>query len=160
MPKSIYFIMTHYLFPHRFKALGLVLLITSSITGLLVLSFNYKFEFLEVPFLSIFQDNDFLSSTTNNLTDEILSLLVILGGILTGFSKEKIEDEYIAQIRLESLVWAFYFNFIILALAIILISGIAFLNVMIYNMFTILIFFVIRFNWKLYLTKKSTSNEE
>jgi len=36
----------------------------------------------------------------------------------------------------------------------------AFFNVMIFNMFTILIFFMLRFHYVLYKTKKTTEHEE
>jgi hypothetical protein len=51
--------------------------------------------------------------------------------------------------RLESLQWAIYGNTLILVLCIAFIHGFLFLDVMIYNMFTPLLIFVLRFHWLL-----------
>jgi hypothetical protein len=138
--------MVRFLFPHSFKLPGLIILSLSLISGVVYLILDGpEPELLNSKAFSIFGDNIFLGKT-NNLLDEILSLGLIIGALLSGFSREKVEDEYINQIRLESLVWAMYINFAILIIAIILISGIDFMNVMMYNMFTVLLFFVIRFH--------------
>jgi hypothetical protein len=65
--------------------------------------------------------------------------------LFVAFSKEKVEDEMISRLRLESLQWAVYVNYIVLGALIMLVHGGLFLNVMIYNMFTVLIMFIIRF---------------
>jgi len=83
-----------------------------------------------------------------------------LSSLLVAFSKEESEDEYISKIRLESLVWAVYFNYAILLISSLFIFDFAFLWVMIFNMFTILLFFIIRFNWQIYKLKKFVHYEE
>lgn len=85
----------------------------------------------------------------NNILNEILGIIMIISSVLVAFSKEVNEDEYISKIRLESLVWAVYLNYAILLLAFVFVYGMSFLWVMIFNMFTILIFFIIRFNWQI-----------
>src|SRR5258706_9318201 len=42
------------------------------------------------------------------------TLMVLVGLFLVAFSKEKIEDEQIVQLRLDSLRWAIYLNYAIL----------------------------------------------
>ena len=74
--------------------------------------------------------------------------------------KEKTEDEFIAMIRLESLVWATYINYGVLILALIFVYDIPFFWVLVFNMFTTLIFFIIRYNWALNNSKKSIENEK
>jgi len=80
---------------------------------------------------------------------EIISLLMITGLMIVGFSRLKIEDERVAQIRLESLQWGIYANYLTLALCILLVYGGAFLAVMIYSMFMPLVIFLLRFYWLL-----------
>ena len=80
---------------------------------------------------------------------EIISLLMIAGLMIVGFSRLKIEDERVAQIRLESLQWGIYANYLTLALFILLVYGGAFFMVMMYGMFTPLIIFLLRFYWLL-----------
>ena len=96
----------------------------------------------------------------DNVFNELVSVLIILGGLLVAFSKTKLEDEYISRIRMESLIWATYVNYGVLLVAVLFVFNLAFLDVMIYNMFTILIFFVARFHFILFKTKRQLSHEE
>ena len=108
-----------FLFPHRFKLIGWIIAIPSIILGLLVLINDFRFDFLtvKVPFKYFF-DGGFSSSDDKgnvfsifNFTDEISVIGSILGLLLIAFSKVRVEDEYVSQIRLESLQWAIYLNF-------------------------------------------------
>ncbi len=90
----------------------------------------------------------------------ILGVIFILGALMVAFSKEKIEDEFIAELRLSSMLWAVLVSYILLLLAFILVYGVVFLDVMVCNMFTVLLIFIIRFNYLLYKNSKLTSNEE
>ena len=158
----------NYLLPNSYKKIGWFLLIPALIVGLLALFGVFLFQdikFLEVKVFSLYSSQIFghkikFGFIKNNISDEIISILIIIGGIFVAFSKEKHEDEFIAKIRMESLVWAIYVNYAILLLSIILIYDLEFLDVMIFNMFTILIFFIIRFYYILYKTNKTLSNEK
>jgi cadmium resistance protein CadD (predicted permease) len=93
--------------------------------------------------------------------DELLGLLIILSGLMVLLAKEKEEDELTLKIRLESLLRAVIWSYGILLFAIVFIYGQYFFSAMMINMFTILILFTIRFNWKLYqLRKMEGRNEE
>ena len=105
-------------------------------------------------------EDEFFVVIKNSIINEILGILFIVGAIFIAFSKEKNEDEYITQMRLESLVWATYLNYAILILAMLFVYNFAFLWVMVFNMFTILLFFIIRFNWKIYKSKKQVADEK
>ena len=47
----------------------------------------------------------------NGLGDEFFTLLIIVSGLINSFSKEKIEDELISRIRLESLSLSLFISF-------------------------------------------------
>ena len=79
---------------------------------------------------------------------------------MVSFSKEKREDEFIANLRLSSLLWSVWVNYILLLIAFLFIWNFDFLSVMVYNMFTILIIFIIRFNYLLYRSSKSMSDDK
>lgn len=156
---------SNYLFPNRFKKIGWFLFIPGLILGIVFLISQSDISFFDVKVFSvveqaIFNDTVFFSFTENNILDEIAGLLLIIGALLIAFSKEKLEDEFIAKIRLESLVWATYVNYAILLLSIIFIYDLMFFWVLVFNMFTILIFFIIRFNWVLNKTKNQIRDEE
>ena len=156
---------TNYLFPNRFKKIGWLLFIPGIILGILCLIDQSGISFFDIKVFaiaekSIFSDASFFSISENNVLDEISSILLIIGALLIAFSKEKTEDEFISKIRLESLVWATYINYAILIFSIIFIYDMTFLWVLVFNMFTLLVFFLIRFNWALYKSKNQISNEE
>jgi hypothetical protein len=153
-----------FLFPHRYKFIGWVLAIPSIVLGLFVLFNDLSFDFLTVqlPFEYYFSDTFTLGNskthgtdevTALNFTDEIATIGSILGLLLVAFSKVRVEDEYVSKIRLESLQWAIYLNFALLILATIFVHGMLYFQVIIFNMFTPLVFFVIRFYYLLFVKK-------
>ena len=156
---------TNYLLPNKYKKIGWVIFLTGIIFGLLLTYYEYESDFFKVKVLSIFNNDidfkgnrePFFDIIQNEISDEIISILIIIGGLLVGFTKEKIEDEFIYKLRKDSLVWAIIVNYIVLLFTIMFIYGGHFLDVMIYNMFTPLLFFIIRFN---FLKLKSRSHEE
>ena len=155
----------NYLFPHKYKRIGWIILITAVLLGLFTLITNYEPYLLEfnVPAIfaeKLFGENEYFKMINNNILNEILGVLIIVSGLFVAFSKEKLEDELISKIRLESLVWAVFLNYAVLLLAIIFIYDMPFFWVMIFNMFTILIFFIIRFNWQIYRLKNAADYEE
>jgi len=77
-----------------------------------------------------------------------------------SFSKEKNEDEFIAEIRLSSLLWAVCVSYTLLLVAFLFVYGSPFFEVMIYNMFTVLIIFIVRFNYILYKNTRTVSDEK
>jgi hypothetical protein len=95
-----------------------------------------------------------------NLANTIVGVLFIVGALLVSFSKEKNEDEFISKLRLSCLLWVVLINYLLLLVAFILIYDIGFLNVMIYNMFTVLLIFIIRFNYILYKNEQFATNEK
>ncbi len=156
---------TNYLFPNRFKKIGWLLFIPGIILGIVYLIYQSDISLFDIKVFAIaekviFNDADFFTISENNVLDEISSILLIIGALLIAFSKEKTEDEFISKIRLESLVWATYINYAILILAIIFVYDITFFWVLVFNMFTLLVFFLIRFNWALYKSKNQIGNEE
>ncbi len=148
---------TNYLLPNKYKKLGWGLFLL----GIALHIFN-SFSFIndiffDMKVLSLFYSKSFFKVIEDNTLNETIAILIIIGGFLIGFSKEKIEDEFIHKLRYESFVWAIIANYIILLFCIVFIYGEDFLTVMMYNMFTPLLFFIIRFN---FLKLRSRSHEE
>lgn len=156
---------TRYLFPHSFKKVGWVLLIPAVVVGLLMVLEVVDFPTLEMKVFNVVGQGGLsyvpaFSWTDNNVLDELVSIFTIIGALLVACSEEKTEDEYIAKIRLESLLWATYVNYGLLLLAIVLVYDLAFLQVMQFNMVTLLLIFLVRFNFILYRNAKTNRYEE
>jgi len=157
----------NYLLPNQFKKIGWILFIFTTLFTIYYLCCDQEPALFNLKAFAFLTDDFFTNSTrtyftviNDNIGNEIIGVFGILACLFIAFSKEKYEDEFVAKIRLDSLLWATYLNYIILLFAIIFIYGLPFFWVLIFNMYTILIVFIIRFNWMNYKLKKSTSNEE
>ncbi len=112
---------TNLLFPHRYRLIGWILFVPSLVLGLFYLYADLRLSFL--TFGKPDPNSALFDSWPINLTDEVAALGLIIGLLFIAFAREKHEDEMIQQLRLESLQWSVYANYIILSLAIILIHG-------------------------------------
>jgi len=144
--------------------MGWFLLLIGLVSGGIFFFGEYETDALTISVVSIYNDSGifggeegFFKIIKNSVVDELIALCIIIGGLVVGFSKEKVEDEFIYKLRKDSLVWAIIFNYIVLILAIVFIYDFSFFDVLVFNMFTPLLFFVIRFN---FLKLKSSNNEE
>ena len=126
------------LFPHRFQCIGWVVFAVGVALGAYSVVKGFDGSYI-----------------LNNIT--IISIIV--GGLLATCSREKIEDEMTQQLRLSSLLTALYINYAALIVCALLLYDMDFLNVMIYNMFTILLIFMVVFRWKIWRMKKALQNE-
>ena len=150
--------MKQHLLPHHLKKIGWLLLIPAFIAGA-----YYMFWGQEVS--SNFKMNVFglfgkgfnigQEATPNwrfseiELLPNLAGIIFLIGGLLVMFSKEKKEDEFINQLRLSSLQFAVLINYLLLLICFLLIHGFSFLDVMVYNMFTVIILYIIRFQYLL-----------
>jgi hypothetical protein len=129
---------------------------------LFVLHADFAFQFLnysKAPDI-FFSDGNFLFNLrSHNFTDELGSLLLIIGLLLIAFSRERVEDERITRLRMESLLWAVYVNFAWLIFSIIFFYNGLFADIMTYNICTPLILFIARFNWVMYKDRGNLKNQ-
>ncbi|MDH7446607.1 hypothetical protein [Aquimarina sp. 2201CG14-23] len=153
-----------YLLSNKFKKPGWVLFIIGIIFGIILLIKDLESNFIETKVISLFHNgafsktnNGIISIITNDIVDELITIIIIIGGLMVSFSKEKIEDEFISKIRLDSLTWAILVNYGILLFATIFIYDMQYFNVLIYNMFTPILIFILRFNYVVY---KKPNHEE
>jgi len=79
---------------------------------------------------------------------------------MVAFSKEKVEDERIRQLRLESLLWAILINTVFLAFSIIFFYNDLFIWIIAYNITTPLILFIIKFNVVMYSERRKLKKED
>jgi hypothetical protein len=161
---------TRFLLPNKFKLIGWILLVPSAILGILHIFYLglSGVKFLDLKVFTIYSGGfaPWGSSSTIfgfdkvNLTGTIIGIIFILGAVMVAFAKEKHEDEFIAKIRLESFLWATYINYAILLFCFLFFYGIGFTYVMIFNMFTIIILFVVRFRYIFYRSTKQLQYEK
>jgi len=85
------------------------------------------------------------------------SLVMVSGLFLAAFSREKVEDEQIWQVRLDSLRWAIFVNYVVLIISLVFIEDVG--HMLDLNLYVPLVFFIIRFRWVIYRLNRSLSRE-
>lgn len=153
---------TNYLLPHRFKKLGWAILIPALVLGFLLLKEMVFFPWLDLEVFALYnpsmlgQTDQSFALVENNVADELVACFLIIGILFVSCSEVKEEDEYIGRLRLESLLWATYVNAIFLLFCIFFVYGLGFYQVMIFNLFTLMLLFLIRFHLVLYRASKDS----
>jgi hypothetical protein len=142
-------------FPNKCKRIGVVFFLAALTTWILILAGVLEESLFKAPVLAIYENNfmggkGFFHIIQNEIFDELIGVLALIGLIFIGFSKEKQEDEFVQKIRLNSLKWAVFVNYGLLLFAMLFVYGMVFLDIMLYNMFTVLIIYIIRFNYLMY----------
>jgi len=154
---------TRFLFPHKWRIAGyccFAALLAFAIVLKLLHPEGYAAVDLH-PIVSghLIQPGIYKGVTEMRFHNDVHVLLVVFGLVFIGFSKEKIEDEQISQLRLDSLQWAIYFNYALFIICCLFIYEIHFIPVLIFNIISPLVFFIIQFRWKIYLLNRQLKNE-
>jgi hypothetical protein len=130
---------------------------------ILILHFDFTFHFLDYQAKGsthfTFDKKFLFDLDASNFSDEVVGVLLIAGLLILALAKEKDEDDWIGQTRLESLLWAVIVNSGLIILAMIFLYGVLFLQVMAYNICTPLILFISRFNLLMYLERRKLKKE-
>lgn len=152
------------LLPRQFKTIGWILL-PFAITFLIAV-YSYSFS---VPFLQYHPErkNDFFmgrgdfllqKNFSADLSGEAALLFTFISLFMIAFSAGKNEDEYVSAVRLHALQVSVYFNYLVLAISSLFIYGLSFLMVMELNLFTILVIFILVFNFNLHIRPRLTKS--
>lgn len=129
---------TRFLFPYWFRYLGLACFLVH----IPVMLFFSKYHDMDNPQPGLFSNSHLFFIFT--------TLMVTVGLFLFAFSKEKVEDEQIMQLRRDSLQWAVYVNYIILIGVLIFTEHMEMRHILLLNMWTLLLFFILRFQWVIF----------
>lgn len=146
---------TRYLFPYNSRFLGIALILI-----------HIPIKFLwDAHYPSGYSHHESAASENFLFSPPHLffigtTLLVLVGLFLVAFSKEKIEDEHIVQLRLDSLRWAIYLNYAILLFSLVFTQGGDTKHILLLNIWLPLLFFILRFQWVLYKIKRSAKSDE
>ena len=132
----------------------------TSIIGLYLLITDKILDLFTLNVYSLFSES--ISDLTygggwieNGLGDEIFTTIIIISGLINSFSKEKIEDELISKIRLESLTMSLFISYSLVIISTFLIYNLSYMYVLVFNLFIILLLFNLIFRYRLYQHYKS-----
>jgi hypothetical protein len=137
-----------YLLPSIWKWPGALLSLAGMILGALAVFGSFEIAWLA---LKIRKESELFSPAVENFTDELALTLLIVGLLILAFTREQDEDERVRLIRLEAFQWSILVNFCIVLVANWLLYGGDFLYVMLFNLFTPLVVFLLRFYYVLHI---------
>jgi hypothetical protein len=140
---------SRFLFPHWCRYVGYILIIAHIPVMLLRKTLGFDTPGAPVDY-SLFNSHHLFFMTT--------TLLMAIGLFLAAFSKEKIEDEQISQLRLDSLQWAIYVNYVLLIVSLIFSTDTE--HILFLNLLVPLVFFIIRFQWKIFQNNRLLRKDE
>nr|MBS0038331.1 hypothetical protein [Saprospiraceae bacterium] len=152
--------MNSLLLPQRYHLIGWIFLLIFLPLGLGVLFWEVEFDFFNLYFPWREGGGIFDLPKTENLTNEIAALGVLLGLVFICLARTKNEDEFIGLLRLKSWHTAIIVYAVVLGLTIVFIYGIEFFRVLVICIYLPFVFFYIRFRWFLMRLKKSMKHEE
>ena len=153
---------TRFLFPHQLRSLGWILALPGFGLGYLSVYRDYKIPGFG---FSVWPRNEFFHGPVfQDLTNTLALILIIVGLLLVAFSKEKKEDELTSKMRQNALYWAVVINYIAYLAWLLATIGIQLLKLdkdalgslsdilgmSIYNLFTPLVIFIIRYYYLRY----------
>ena len=155
----------NYLFSPVFKKIGYGILVVALVFFVLCLLFEQLAFGVDLPMFGLTsmigeetEGFQFNPHVVHAGWFEIVMTLMCVGCVFVAFSKEKEEDECIAQIRMQSLVWALMVNMVLVLLTTLFIYGSPYLICMAVYPFSTFLFFIIKYNISLYQFRKN--NEE
>ncbi|AFH49449.1 Hypothetical protein IALB_1742 [Ignavibacterium album JCM 16511] len=139
--------------PHKFKFVGLILFLLGIVSAYLRFSLGIKPTFLTIPVFSVyssFLETKTFQFITNNISEEIVTLLLLIGLLLLNFSKEKTEIELTDKLRLKALISSIFVNTLLMIFCTLFIFGFAFVNVLMINLFSQLLLYQIIFRFLIF----------
>ena len=135
------------LLPHKYQGLGYFLLIPSIALFMACSYFHFEISWLT---LSNVREQGVFVSPHENFTNELAIIGTFASLFLIACSKEKVEDEYILKIRLESILIALYSYSIIFIIGTLVFYNFHYLNFIAFNLCSIQVFYIIRVRWLMY----------
>ena len=138
------------LLPYSFKIAGMVLAFTGAISAVIYIFLDYKLKLPVFAVYSSFLTTKYFTSFKTNFLDELTLLLLISGLALIVFTKERNETEGLDSFRLRAFIRALITNTIFLLLSVIFVYGSGFIAILVVNIFSLFIFYLLFF----YLRKR------
>ncbi|NDW18302.1 hypothetical protein D0T53_07045 [Dysgonomonas sp. 216] len=155
----------NFLLPACFRKIGWI--ISLPLAAILIFYLLGYFDYSEASTTWNFFDGMFNNSSgrvlnliAGKLILSVCMILLVIGLLFIAFSKEKIEDEYIAKLRGDSLIWSVIVNSVLLIVTFLFVYGDGFIFVLFLNLYALLILFIIKYNIALRNFKKSNDYEE
>ena len=137
--------MKNLLLPYTWKFVGLLLTLCGIVMAGFYVWFDVRIMLPVFAVYSSFLETKIFTSFRTNVADEITLLLLIAGLGFIVLSREKIETETTDSIRKKAFVRSLEANSIMLLLAVMFVFGTGFVYAMVFNLISVLVFYLIFF---------------
>lgn len=137
--------MNSLLLPYRWKWVGLILTLAGIVLSVFFFWFDFRFKMPVFALYSAFIETKIFTVIRTNFADELVLLTLLSGLSLIAFSREKNEPEGLDLIRLKAMFRAIMANTAILLISVLFIYGSGFMAVLVINMLSLFVFYLIFF---------------
>lgn len=151
-----------YLLPYKFKYIAYILLLIGFVFYIIRFTLGIKLSLLDCTVFAIYSDYFQKKNFTfiqNNLSEEIIVFLFILGVNLLAITQEKIEYVAYYKIRVDSFLLAIIINSIFLIISTFTVFGLAFIWVMSISLISLPLIYTIIFKTKLHFFIRSQKDD-
>jgi hypothetical protein len=134
--------------PRSLRWIGYALFLPGLTLGILWGWAGFKPEWMSVRVFAVYSSylrTVTMGMTRTNITDELAALLLLLGLLWLVFTKERNEGPETDHLRFRALALSLLLNSILLLFSILFIFGIGFIDVMIINLFSQLVIYLVAF---------------
>lgn len=138
------------LLPVVFRTIGSILLIPGIILYIIRFPLGKSVKYLNIKVFAIYSqylDSNYFVWLEHNITQELCGIFLLTGLMFIAFSREKKESGFTRAFRIRSFILSFYFNCTFLIAALLFTYGIAFLEMIMFNMISGLLFYIIVFRY-------------
>ena len=137
--------MNHFLLPYKCKWIGTILIFMGLVELVFYLWFDFRITLPVFAVFSSFLETKMFTSFRTNIADELIMLTLLAGFFMAAFSREKTESEILDKLRAKAFSKAVLTNVIVLIFSILFIYGNGFFAILLLNLFSIFIFYLIFF---------------
>lgn len=135
--------MKYFLFPHFLRPVGWIIFVPAVITGILILTDVFN-----------------LGGITETIVIDAIITGIAVSALFISCSRERVEDEMTAAIRLKSLLGSIYAYISLLVVSTLSINGINYIYFMIANLVAFPIIFAVRFRIDMHKYYKENCDEK
>lgn len=147
------------LFPNWCRWLGFLILMSGILAAFVFYVMDLKPAFLDIKVFAVFSyyfDKKYFSIIKNDISEEIVIILMLVGLFLVSFSKLRNESDVSVLLRIKAILLSVYINTLFLLLSAVFFYGLGFMAITVVNCFSLLLINVIIFRILLLKQKNQT----
>jgi len=146
------------LLPNKLRIYGWIILLFGVVLGITRFYFGIKLELLNIKVFAVYSkyfETNYFRVIDNHVSEELTALLILVGLFFISFTKEKTENDFSSTLRYKSLILTFYINTALVFLSFLFVYGFGFINILVINVFSPFIIYVILLKYFLYNAPKT-----